>query len=1101
MPLDFQYFSDRTHILKNKNYFNKQNQAKLLYLGYINVILCHIFYLPDQQINYFMPRLILSLFLILTTLSSFAQFKAEDFKAMKFRNIGPAGMSGRITAIDVDLSNPNRIYAGAASGGVWLSENGGVSWSPIFDEQSSLAIGSIKINQKNPSEIWVGTGEGNPRNSLNTGNGIYKSLDGGKTWNRMGLENTKTIHRIIIHRDNPDVVFAAALGSPWGPNPDRGVFKTTDGGKSWKKVLYVNDLTGAADMVTDPNNPNKLLVAMWEHKRDPWFFNSGGKGSGMYISYDAGESFKKLTDEDGLPKGSLGRIGIAVAPGKSNIIYALVEAKENGLYKSVDGGKKWTLVSTKNIGDRPFYYAELYVDPKNENRIFNVFTYITMSEDGGKTFRNIADYGNDVHPDHHAFWIHPEDPSYIIDGNDGGLTISRDGGANWYFAGNIPVGQFYHVNVDKDFPYNVYGGMQDNGSWVGPSSVFKRGGIRNSDYQELYFGDGFDVVPFRASSRYGYAMSQGGNVGFYDRETGKTRFIKPNHPDTNVELRYNWNAAIAQDPYKDCGVYFGSQFLHYSNDCGETWTIKSPDLTTNDTTKQKADRSGGLTMDATNAENHTTIIAIAPSPVNKDVVWVGTDDGNVQLTRDGGKTWTNFNKSLKGLPLASWIPQIYVSDKNEGEAWVVANNYRRNDYSAYAYHTTDFGKTWERMADDTQIKGFVLSIIQDHKEPNLMFLGTDVGLYVSFDKGKKWHHWNKGFPQVQVNDMKIHPVEDDLVLGTFGRAFWILDDINPLRELAAKGENILGSDFDVLESSGGYLVSYRSYDGVRFAGQGEFKGDSRAYDRIAFNVWKKPVDKSKSESSKEDKKEGDDKGPKAKVSIYDMSGKLVRNFKRKVEDGMNRISWGLETNGMRFPSRNEPKEDDDAPGGYSVLPGKYKAVFEFNGKKDSVMVEVKIDPRSGTTVNDIQDIRKMQDEHSLLIKDAKSAFDKITGAKKSIGIVEKLLENQPDSIKKSFKEIHKKLNSKLDSLSNLFIEPENVKGIQRNPDQLSSVIFGALNYIRSSWSAPKGNALLALEKAKIMTGKAVTSVETFVGNEWKVYQEKVKGLEVKIFKE
>jgi len=1048
-----------------------------------------------------MTRLILFLLSFLTTTFSFAQFKVEDFKAMKFRNIGPAGMSGRITAIDVDLSNPNRIYAGAASGGVWLSENGGISWSPIFDEQSSLAIGAIKINQKNPSEIWVGTGEGNPRNSLNTGNGIYKSLDGGKTWNLMGLENTKTIHRIIVHRDNPDIVFVAALGSPWGPNPDRGVFKTTDGGKSWKKILYVNDLTGAADMVTDPTNPNKLLVAMWEHKRDPWFFNSGGKGSGLYVSFDAGDSFKKMTDEDGLPKGDLGRIGIAVASGKPNVIYALVEAKENRLYKSVDGGKKWNLVSTKNIGDRPFYYAELYVDPKNENRIFNVFTYITMSEDGGKTFRNIADYGNDVHPDHHAFWIHPEDPSYIIDGNDGGLTISRDGGSNWYFAGNIPVGQFYHVNVDKDFPYNVYGGMQDNGSWVGPSSVFKRGGIRNSDYQELYFGDGFDVVPFRASSRYGYAMSQGGNVGFYDRETGKTRFIKPNHPDTNVELRYNWNAAIAQDPYKDCGVYFGSQFLHYSDDCGETWTIKSPDLTTNDTTKQKADRSGGLTMDATNAENHTTIIAIAPSPVNKDVIWVGTDDGNIQLTRDGGKIWTNFNKSLKGLPLASWISQIHVSDKNEGEAWVVANNYRRNDYSAYAYHTADFGKTWSRIADDTQIKGFVLSIVQDHKEPNLMFLGTDAGLYVSFDMGKKWHHWNKGFPQVQVNDMKIHPVEDDLVLGTFGRAFWILDDINPLRELASRGENILTGDFDVMESAGGYLVSYRSYDGVRFAGQGEFKGDSRAYDRIAFNVWKKPVDKSKSESSKEEKKEGDDKGPKAKVSIYDMSGKLVRNFKRKVEDGMNRISWGLETNGMRFPSRNEPKEDDDAPGGYSVLPGKYKAVFEFNGKKDSVMVEVKIDPRSGTTVKDMEDIRKMQDEHSLLIKDAKSAFEKITGAKKSIGMVEKLLENQQDSVKKSFKEIHKKLNNKLDSLSNLFIEPENVKGIQRNPDQLSSAIFGALNYIRSSWSAPKGNALLALDKAKIMTGKAVTAVETFVSNEWKIYQEKVKGLEVKIFKE
>ena len=943
----------------------------------------------------------------------------------------------------------------------------------------------------------MGTGEGNPRNSLNTGNGIYKSLDGGKSWTKMGLENTKTIHRIIIHRDNPDIVFVAALGSPWGPNPDRGVFKTNDGGKSWKKVLYVNDLTGAADMVTDPTNPNKLFVAMWEHKRDPWFFSSGGKGSGLYISYDAGESFKKVTDVDGLPKGDLGRIGIAVAPGKPNIVYALVEAKENGLYKSTDGGKKWTLVSAKNIGDRPFYYAELYVDPKNENRIFNVFTYITMSEDGGKTFRNIADYGNDVHPDHHAFWIHPDDSSFLIDGNDGGLTISRDGGANWYFAGNIPVGQFYHVNVDKDFPYNVYGGMQDNGSWVGPSSVLKRGGIRNNDYQELYFGDGFDVVPYPKDSRYGYAMSQGGNVGFYDRETGRTRFVQPNHPDHKVELRYNWNAAIAQDPFSDCGVYFGSQFLHFSDDCGETWIIKSPDLTTNDTSKQKADKSGGLTMDATNAENHTTIIAIAPSPVNKNVIWVGTDDGNVQLTTDGGKNWINHNKNLKGLPLASWVPQIHVSDKNEGEAWVVANNYRRNDYSAYVYHTTDFGKTWTRVADDTQIKGFVLSIVQDHKEPNLMFLGTDAGLYVSFDKGKKWNHWNKGLPQVQVNDMKIHPVEDDLVLGTFGRAFYVLDDINPLRELASKGTDILNADFDVMCTAPGYLVSYRSVDGVRFAGQGEFKGENRSYDRVGLNVWKKPVEKKEGEKAETK----DEKPSRAKITITDSNGKVVRTLRRRMEDGLNRLSWGLENEGQRFPSRMEPKEDDDLPGGGNVRPGIYKAVIEFNNKKDSVMVEVKADPRTTTSNSDAEAIENIQKQHAEMVKQAKSSYDKIVDARKSIAIVEKLLENQPDSIKKQYRELHKNLNSKLDSLSNLFIEPENVKGIQRNPDQLSSVLFGALNYVRSSWNAPKGNAMLAMEKAKVMTVSVTGAVSDFINKDWKEYKEKAKNLEVRIFKE
>ena len=638
-------------------------------------------------------------------------FNQEHFKELKFRNIGPAGMSGRVTAIDVDLSNPNRIFIGSASGGVWLSENGGTSWNPVFDKMDCLAIGAVKINQQNPDEIWVGTGEGNPRNSLNTGRGIYKSIDGGKTWKKMGLENTKTIHRIVINKFNTDEVYVAALGSPWGPNPERGVFKTTDGGKTWKKILHVNDETGASDMVMDPTNPNKILVSMWEHSRKPWFFTSGGEGSGLYITYDGGENWKKLSSDDGLPKGELGRIGLAISASKPEIIYALIEAEENGLYKSTDGGKKWTLVSKKNIGNRPFYYSELYVDTKNENRIFNIYTYVSKSEDGGKTFKQIMDYGNDIHPDHHAFWIHPDDPEYMIGGNDGGLTISRDGGENWTFVNNLPVGQFYHVNVDNDFPYNVYGGMQDNGSWAGPSSVFKRGGIRNYDFREISFGDGFDVVPYRPNSRYGYSMSQQGYVSFYDRETGYSRTVRPLHPDT-TELRFNWNSAIAQDPFNDCGVYFGSQFVHYSTDCGESWTIISPDLTTNNPEKQKSGESGGLTYDATGAENHTTILVIAPSEQDAKTIWVGTDDGRLQLTRDGGKTWQDIYYRLSDAPEFGWIPQIELSKHNPGEAFVVVNNYRQNDYKPYLYHTTDYGQTWKSLIT-SEISKFVLCVVQD----------------------------------------------------------------------------------------------------------------------------------------------------------------------------------------------------------------------------------------------------------------------------------------------------------------------------------------------------------------------------------------------------
>ncbi|MBK9257013.1 MAG: hypothetical protein IPM42_16150 [Saprospiraceae bacterium] len=1039
---------------------------------------------------------ILTFFLGILLLSLHAQFDITHFEKMQMRNIGPAGMSGRITAIDVDLSNPDRIFAGSASGGLWLSENGGTSWKPVFDDQNTQAIGSVKINQKNPSEIWVGTGEGNPRNSLNTGNGIYKSLDGGKTWKNMGLENTKTIHRIIIHRDNPDVVFAAALGSPWGPNPERGVFKTIDGGKTWKKILYINDLTGAADMVADPSNPNKILVAMWEHKREPWFFSSGGKGSGMHITWDGGDCWTRVSEKEGLPKGDLGRIGLAIAPSQPNIIYALVEAKENGLYKSIDGGKKWSLVSTKNIGDRPFYYAELYVDPSNENRIYNVYTYLSLSEDGGKSFRQIADYGNAVHPDHHALWIHPQNPRFIIDGNDGGLNISRDRGESWSFAGNIPVGQFYHVNVDKDFPYNVYGGMQDNGSWVGPSSVIRRGHIRNYDFQELYFGDGFDVVPFPGDSRFGYAMSQGGNVGFYDRKTGRTRFIKPNHPDPSVKLRYNWNAAIAQNPFKDCGVYFGSQYVHYSDDCGISWTILSPDLTTNDTTKQKADRSGGLTMDATNAENFTTILAIAPSPINKDIIWVGTDDGNVQLTTNNGKTWNNLNKNLKDLPEGSWIPQIEISSKNEGEAFVVANNYRRNDYKPYAYHTKDYGKTWNRIADEKQIKGFVLSIVQDPVVPELLFIGTDVGLYVTFNGGSTWHHWNKGFPQVQVNDMKIHPIEHDLVLGTFGRAFWILDDIRPLREIAKNGEKLLENDFKVFDTADAHLVSYRSYDGIRFRAQNEFLGDNKSWDQIKVNVWKKPS------KASDDKKEGEEeKKEKLKVKVIDSEGPVIRNFTSDIADGLNKISWNLESNGVRYPSRREVKMDDDLPGGSKVLPGKYKLILEYGKYSDSVIVNVRQDPRIEMTASDLSAIKSRQSELNSLAKSASEAFDEIKEAYKTMDIVDKLLVNQSDSVTKSFKSLHKSLKLSLDSLSALFLSPENQKGIQRNPNELNSVLRNAGGYINSSWEDPGSNALFALDAARLKTTEVLKNVDHFMTNKWQDYRRKVDLLKIQLFKE
>ena len=635
--------------------------------------------------------------------------------------------------------------------------------------------------------IWVGTGEGNPRNSLNGGYGVYKSIDGGHSWNSMGLEKTRHIHKILIDPSNPDTVYIGAIGSPWGEHEQRGVYKTTDGGNSWKQILFQNNKTGVADMVMDPTNPNKIIVAMWEHKRDPWFFTSGGEGSGIFITHNGGTTWEERTHKDGLPEGDLGRIGLAIAPNKPNIIYALVEAKKNALYKSTDAGFTWTKTNDKSdIGNRPFYYSDIFVDPQNENRVYSVFTYVNVSEDGGKNFKQLMPaYGvdNGVHPDHHAWWIHPSNGNFMIDGNDGGMNITRDGGKTWRFIGNIPVAQFYHINVDNEFPYNVYGGMQDNGSWRGPAYVWKDQGIRNSYWQEISFGDGFDVVPDREDSRYGWSMSQQGSVSRYDHQTGNNYTVKPTHEDPDVTLRFNWNSAINIDPFDASTIYFGSQFVHKSMDKGLTWSVISPDLTTNDPEKQKQSQSGGLTMDATGAENHTTILVIEPSTLDKEVLYVGTDDGRVHVSKNAGTTWDEISK-LPGLPKGSWITQIKASNKNKAEALLVANNYRRFDYTPYAYRTTNYGRSWTRIVGTQDTQSYALCVIEDPQEKNLLFLGTDDGLYYSTNAAKTWNKWTHGFPTVPVKDLVIQERENDLVIGTFGRAAWVLDDISPLRAIA-----------------------------------------------------------------------------------------------------------------------------------------------------------------------------------------------------------------------------------------------------------------------------------------------------------------------------
>ena len=1060
-------------------------------------------------------RIFIYLFILLISFPLSSQkFSTEWLKETAPRSIGPGGMSGRITTIDVVLSNPDIIYAGTASGGVWKSSSAGVKWDPIFDDQVTASIGSIAIQQSNPDVIWVGTGEGNPRNSLNGGYGVFKSIDGGKTWKSMGLEKTRHIEKVIINPTNPEIVYVGAIGSPWGEHPERGVYKTTNGGKSWSKILFVNNKTGVADLVMDPKNPNKLIAAMWEHKRDPWFFKSGGSGSGLYVTFDGGENWSKKTEKDGLPKGELGRIGLAIASNKTNIVYALVESKKNALYKSEDGGFKWKKINDKrDIGNRPFYYSDIYVDPQNENRLYSIFTYVNVSEDGGKNFKMLMpayNVNNGVHPDHHAWWIHPEDGSYIIDGNDGGLNISHDGGKSWRFVGNIPVAQFYHISVDNEFPYKVYGGMQDNGSWRGPSYVWKAQGIRNSYWHEIAFGDGFDVVPDLDDSRYGYAMSQQGVVSRYDWKTGNNMLVRPTHPDPDVRLRFNWNAAIGQDPFDNSTVYFGSQFVHKSINKGETWEIISPDLTTNDPEKQKQSESGGLTLDATGAENHCTLLVIEPSPIEKDMLWVGSDDGRVHYSTDGGSSWNEVSKNIKGLPKGSWITQIKASNKNKGEALLVANDYRRFNYTPYAFRTSNYGKTWVRIVDENDVENFTLSIVEDPINPNLLFLGTDDGLYVSLNAGENWEKFKSEiFPTVPVRDLVIHPREHDLVIGTFGRAAWVLDDIRPLRSIANDSKLFSDKNFQLFKPPTAYQAAYQQATGSRFGADAMYQGTNRRSGAM-ISYFVKPEKKKSPSTTKTDKKNENTKKTETlakkdsiKLEIFD-GDRLIRTLKKKTPEkmGIHRWYWYMNEKGVSRPSRRITSLKTE-PSGVKVKPGKYKLIMTYGDSKSEQTLNVANDPRLDVSKKSIDEVYSSSKVLESYMSKANEAVKQLVESKQSIGEYQKLFKNdKSEDMKNLLKEMKDHINS-IDSLIALYLGKEDKRqGIVRNPEStVMTRLYGASTYVRSRQNGISKTEKDLMNHAKKELEDALIKTNSFFNEKWPALRSKVEKKDVSQFKE
>ncbi|HYT64784.1 MAG TPA: hypothetical protein VEL51_00085 [Vicinamibacterales bacterium] len=897
----------------------------------------------------------------------------DALRRLTFRNIGPANQAGRVSVIVGVPGNPFTFYVAGANGGVFKTTNGGTTWKPIFDNQTVLSIGEIAVAPSNPDVLYVGTGEENPRNNASFGDGVYRSNDGGQTWTHAGLEDSDRIARIRVDNRDPDIAYGCVLGHEWGPNDQRGVFKTTDGGKNWQRVLFRDTLTGCSDIDVNPTNSNEIYAGMYTYLRQAWHLRSGGGETALYKSIDGGATWKKLTA--GIPA-MLDRIGVAVARSSPNIVYMISETPnyEGELWRSDDSGASWRVVNRDpQLAFRPFYYSDIRVDPNDPNKVFALGGQLWMSEDGGRNFRSLP---RDVHGDHQALWIDPLNSKRILSGSDGGFQVSYDGGANFNVLNNIAFTQFYHVNYDLQKPYMICGGLQDNGTWCGPSNSLLQEGIRKNDWFTVGGGDGFFAVPDLKEPWRVYNDLQGGVLSVTDTRSGVDRNITP-YPNRvgsvgdameNHKHRFNWNSPIALA--KDgTTVYFGGEVVFRSTNHGQSWEIISPDLTTNDKSKQKSSGEP-IVVDNTAAEFHCTILTIAPSMVDANVIWVGTDDGNVQVTRDGGKTWTNVVRNIHGLAPNAWIPTIDASTRDAGTAYVAADHHQENDYTAYFFKTTDYGRTWTRLnVGPAKTTGWAHVIREDPKNPSLLYAGTELGLWVSFDGGTRWTSLRQNMPPAPVRDLQIHPRDNDLIVGTHGRGIYILDDITPLQRIAAAIST--GAQLFDIRPAARWTVWNK--DGN--LGQSVFSGPNPPNGAI-INYFLK----------------GDESD--VTISVADKSGRTIRTIRNAPRAaGVNRIVWDLRHDpasgagggrggggGGRGAAPGGEQAGagggEEAPAGGRfggggaplVVPGDYTVTLRAGAQEQKKTLTVEMDPRVPATAADLQ----AQLEASLTMRDLTS---------------------------------------------------------------------------------------------------------------------------------
>jgi photosystem II stability/assembly factor-like uncharacterized protein len=911
-----------------------------------------------------------------------SQFE-RAFERLEWRSIGPANMGGRVSDVEGVPGDPSIVYVASASGGLWKTTNGGINWKPIFEREGTISIGDIAVQPGNADVVWVGTGESNTRNSVSFGDGVYKTLDGGKTWKRMGLKDTQFISGIVINPQNPDMVYVGAVGHAFGPNEDRGVFMTTDGGKSWTKTLYIDNQHGCADLTIDPSNPNILYAAMWSFERKPWTFRSGSDKGGLYKSIDGGRTWNKLTN--GLPK-LIGRIGVRVAPSNPNVVYAITEAKEGTLYRSDDRGETWKMVSKQaNIVSRGFYYSRVRVDPTNENHVYAVASTLFTSIDGGKTFRSIT---GRTHIDYHAFWQDPKNTKRIWVGEDGGFSLSTDGGETWDPMYNIPIGQFYHVTADNRLPfYYVMGGLQDNGSWTGPSRTREPAGILNDDWRMVSFGDGFHILNDLDNTDVYLSESQGGAISRTDMRTREQQEVNPwghssgGGPTLGEKYRFNWNTPIIRSPHDKNTVYLAGNVIFRSKDFGKTWEKISPDLTTNAPEKQK-DAGGPVAVENSGAEYYETIISLAESPAERGVIWAGTDDGNLQVTTDDGKNWDNIVRNVSGLAPNSPVSGVEPSRTNARVAFVTFDRHMFDDFRPYIFKTSDGGKTWAAIAGNLPLTAYVHVVREDPKNPNLLYAGTELGLFASYTGGKDWFPLNlKNLPNVPIDDLMVHPRDNDLILATHGRSIMIFDDATPVQQMTTEILNANAHLFPV-RSSFRFASRFTRY-GI---GEKVFTGANPPYGALITYYLKDKLD---------------DKIT-FKIQILGEDGKVISELQKPAkEKGLNRVAWDLRYTGPEL--RRLPTEEETAfgggPRGPQVTPGTYKVRLTIGENTYEQSVEVRLDPRVTVPPEDL----RAQLELLLKIRDMQSAantalryLDSVKDQLKHTETTVKALNKEPD---------------------------------------------------------------------------------------------------------